>query len=76
MAAHRVDLGHQRDVGPRLVRGDRRAHAGETRADHDDIVGSHSLFPLGRTISVKRGEGPLHTPLDRLMLSHAARPTL
>ena len=38
VAAHRMHLGDDRDVGPAFGRFDRRAHPGQAAADDDHVV--------------------------------------
>ena len=44
VAAHRVDLGHKGDIGPRLFGCDGRAHPGQPCSHHHDVMGPHAAF--------------------------------
>ena len=60
VAAHGVNLRHQSDVHPCLVRGDGRSHPGEARADDDDVMAEQCPCPpmVGVSDGLYRTGGP------------------
>src|SRR5580765_783114 len=71
MAADRMDLRKQRDIGARVVRLDGRAHARAAGADDEDIVlglhhrGSYTMLSLWAAASAGRGGCPRQPPRDK-----------
>jgi hypothetical protein len=55
--AHRVDLAHDRDRGPGVGGGQRRALAGQAGADDQHVVGGHGPEPYSTVLLNGRAPG-------------------